>query len=123
MGLDPAAIHRQRGGLDGAPAAAKDAARFSLGDDTSRRSRRRSASGRLGFFGDWIDALGHGDQLLMGEDAGFLDGHQSVAPDDHAPGAAFGGAILDDEALEARRHDLHAEAAELAIPQRKSPEP
>ncbi|MEI9986129.1 MAG: hypothetical protein WDN69_24905 [Aliidongia sp.] len=37
-----------------------------------------------------IDTLGHGDELLMGEAAGLLDGHQPIAPDDHPPGAAFG---------------------------------
>ena len=36
-------------------------------------------------------------------------------------GSALGGTILDDEALEARRHDLHAEAAEFAIPEETLP--
>ncbi len=57
----------------------------------------------------------------MGEGTGLFDGHQSIAPDDHPPWSALVGAILDDEALEARRHDLHSEAPELAVPQETLP--
>ena len=78
-------------------------------------------AGRLGFLRDWVDAFGHGDELLVGEDARLLDSHQPKAPDDDPPGTAFGGAILDDEALEARRHDLNAEASQLAIPEKMLP--
>ena len=33
----------------------------------------------------------------------------------------FGRAVLDDEAFQTRRHDLHAEAAQLAIPHKILP--
>ena len=121
MGLDPAAIHRQGGRLDGASAPAEDAPGLGLGNIPVADLGDGQESRRLGLFGDRVDALGHGDELLMGEGAGLLDGHQPIAPDDHPPGAALGRAVLDDEALEARRHDLHAEAAELAIPQETLP--
>jgi hypothetical protein len=119
--LNPAAIHRQRGCLDGASAAAKDAAGFCFGDVPVADLGDGQESGRLGLLGDRIDTLGHGDQLLMGKRAGFLDGHQAIAPDHHPPQASLGCAILDHEALETRRHDLHAEAAKLAIPQETLP--
>ena len=121
VGLDPASIHRQGGRLDGASAPAKDASRLGLGNVPVADLGDGQESRRLGFFGDRVDALGHGDELLMGEGAGLLDGHQPIAPDDHPSGTALGGAILDDEALEARRHDLHAEASQLAIPQETLP--
>jgi hypothetical protein len=80
VGLNPAAIHRQCGSLDGAPAPAKDAARLGLGNVPVADLCDGQESGRLGFFGDRIDALGHGDELLMGKGAGLLDGHQPIAP-------------------------------------------
>ena len=39
----------------------------------SQISATVSASGRLRFFGDRVDALGHGDELFVGESTGFLD--------------------------------------------------
>ena len=121
VGLDTAPIHRQGGRLDGAPAPAEDAPGLGLGDVPVADFGDGQESRRLCFFGDRVDALGHGDELLVGDDAGPFDGHQPVASDDHPPGAALGGAVLDDEALEARGHDLHAEAAQLAIPEKTLP--
>ena len=87
----------------------------------SQISATVSRSADLASCGDWVDAFGHGDELLVGDGARLLDSHQSIAPDDDPPGSAIGGAILDDEALEARRHDLHAEASQLAIPEKMLP--
>jgi hypothetical protein len=73
-------------------------------------------SGRLEFFGNWIDPSRHGDELLVGKDTGLLDGHQTIAPNNDPPRASLWRPILDYKALEARRHDLHSEASELPIP-------
>ena len=109
------------GSLDGAPSSTKDASRLCLGDVPVADLGDRQPIGRLGFLRDWVDAFGHSDELLVGDGARLLDSHQPIAPDDDPPGSAIGGAILDDEALEARRHDLHAEASQLAIPEKMLP--
>jgi len=46
----------------------------------------------------------------------LLDRHQPETADDGAAVAALRVAVLNDEALQARRGDLDAEAAKLAIP-------
>jgi hypothetical protein len=121
VGLDPASIHRQCGGFDGAPPPAKDAGRLGFGHIPIGNLGDGQEPGCLGFSGDWIDALGDGNEFLMREGAGLRDGHQPVAPDNHPPGAAPRRAILNDEALEVRWRELYAEAREFAVPQETLP--
>ena len=119
VALDPASIHGESGSLDGAPPPSKDAPRLSFGNIPVTNFGNGQPT-RPRFLRGWVDAFGHGDKLLVGEDARLLDRHEPKAPDDDTAGTAFGRAILDDEALEARRHDLDAEASQLPIPEKCS---
>ena len=67
--------------------------------------------------GRGIDPLGDGAQNVPGGLSRLLWRHQAVTPDHGAPVPALGSAILHDEALEARRADTDAEAAQLKIPE------
>ncbi len=121
MRLDPAAVHRQGRGFDRPPPPAENAARLSFAEIPVAEFGDGHAAHGLGFGRHGIDALGHRNQFLMGEVAGLLDGHQSEAPNDRTAQPAFGRAKLDDKALEARRHDLDAEAAQFLVPHENLP--
>ncbi len=120
-GFDTAPIHRQGGRLDGTSAPAEDPSSLGLGGVPVTDFGDGHEARSLGIFGDRVDAFGHGDKLLVSNDARLFDGHQPIASEDHPPGASLGGTILDHEALQAGGHDLHTEAAQFAIPQETLP--
>ena len=121
VGFDPASIHRQCGSLDGAPTPAKNASRLCFGKVPVADLGDGQAARRFGVLSGGVESLGHGHEFLVRDGARLLDSHQPVAANDDPPWATLRVAILDDEALQSRRHDLHAEASQLAIPEKMLP--